>query len=262
MTMNTENQNQIIKCSRCRILKTITEYATNNKTKLLYKSCIQCRESNKKYYKENFEKNKKEREEYSNENNKDFKKCYNCKKIKAISEFYINNIIFKKCNQCTKYDREYKKENANKLKAHRNNINIKIRNNVNSRIIKVIKNKLPDYKIYLGCDITEYISYLESLFKDGMSWDNYATLWNIDHILPLKPKIGISQEETIKRLHYMNTQPLYCIENMIKQNKETFDQEISKIFENKLKVEQEEEYAEIIFIDEHEVINEIIDTYL
>ena len=210
------NENQIIKCTRCHNLKSITEYTINIKTNILYKCCEHCREYRKQYYKENS---------------------------------------------------EYEKDYSNKYHL---DIKNRIRSNVNNRILSVIKNKLPDYKIYLGCDITDYLTYLESKFKDGMSWDTYGTLWNIDHIRPLKPKVKISQEETIKRLHYSNTQPLYCIENMIKTNKETIQDEICKNFENKLKEEQEEKYAEIVFIDEDEndvikednVINTIIDTYL
>jgi len=95
-----------------------------------------------------------------------------------------------------------------------------------------------------------------------MNWDNYGSLWNIDHISPLKPKIKISEEETIKRLHYSNTQPLYSIENMIKRNKEIFEEIFEEEVEEDLEEVEEEEYAEITFIDEDEVIQVIIETYL
>ena len=51
-----------------------------------------------------------------------------------------------------------------------------------------------------------------------MNWDNYGTLWHIDHIVPLKYK-NPTVEETVQRLHYTNTQPLYAIENMRKCNR-------------------------------------------
>ena len=44
-----------------------------------------------------------------------------------------------------------------------------------------------------------------------MSWDNYGE-WEIDHITPLRFRDGgvlPSMEETIDRLHFTNTQPLW-----------------------------------------------------
>ena len=37
---------------------------------------------------------------------------------------------------------------------------------------------------YLGIEIPEYRDYLENLFEEGMSWDNYGE-WEIDHIIPI-----------------------------------------------------------------------------
>jgi hypothetical protein len=223
--MNNENENQNIKCIRCKKLKSTTEYTINIKTNLLYKQCQYCKEFVKEYKRENKEKIKIKRKEYYNANSEKSKD----------------------------YTNEYYKD-----------INNRIRNRVNRRIRDVIKNKLPDYKFYLGIDMNEYIPYLELKFKDGMNWDNYGSLWNIDHIRPLKPKVKISQEEVIKRLHYSNTQPLYCIENMIKRNKEIIEEAFEEAFDNKVEEEEEEEeeYAEITFIDEDEVIQVIIDTYI
>jgi hypothetical protein len=200
-------------------------------------------------------------------------KCASCRKLKTKNEYTINiktNILYKCCKQCNKYYKENKEQIRKQQNEYCNeyfkNINNRIRNRVNCRINTVIENKIRDYKFYLGCDINEYILYLESKFKDGMNLENYGSLWCIDHIRPLKPKIKISQEETIKRLHFKNTQPLYCIENLIKFNKETVQETIQEIIENKEEQEEQEEeeqeYAEIIFIDEDEVLQVIIDTYL
>ena len=70
---------------------------------------------------------------------------------------------------------------------------------------------------YLETNITDYKEYLADQFKPGMTWDNYGT-WEIDHIVPLKynkPDL----KETIKRLHYTNTQPLWKYENQSKGNR-------------------------------------------
>jgi len=53
---------------------------------------------------------------------------------------------------------------------------------------------------------------------EGMSWDNYGTDWQIDHIIPIKYD-NPSLEDVIERLHYTNTQPLHATENMAKGNR-------------------------------------------
>jgi hypothetical protein len=75
---------------------------------------------------------------------------------------------------------------------------------------------------YLGCDMETYKTYLESKFKPGMTWKNYGEKWQIDHIIPLRyRKDGIEPvlDDVIERLYYLNTQPLWSVENMAKSNK-------------------------------------------
>jgi glutamate synthase domain-containing protein 2 len=68
---------------------------------------------------------------------------------------------------------------------------------------------------YLGCDKEFLRKHLESLFVEGMSWDNYGSKWHIDHILPLSVE-GITEEEIYKRNHYTNLQPLWADANIRK----------------------------------------------
>ena len=51
-----------------------------------------------------------------------------------------------------------------------------------------------------------------------MSWDNYGTIWHIDHIVPIKYK-NPTLEEVMERLHFSNTQPLRATKNMAKGNR-------------------------------------------
>jgi hypothetical protein len=37
---------------------------------------------------------------------------------------------------------------------------------------------------YLGCTTDEYIKYVESLFIEGISWENYKTKWDISIKVP------------------------------------------------------------------------------
>ena len=68
----------------------------------------------------------------------------------------------------------------------------------------------------LGCSLDFFINYLKSLFKEGMTLDNYGK-WQIDHIIPLST--AEKEEDVIRLCHYTNLQPLWDYENRQKSNK-------------------------------------------
>lgn len=70
----------------------------------------------------------------------------------------------------------------------------------------------------VGCSWQELRSYIEAMFKPGMSWENYGE-WHIDHILPLSSFNLLSQEDLAKASHYSNLQPLWAKENLSKKDK-------------------------------------------
>ena len=65
----------------------------------------------------------------------------------------------------------------------------------------------------LGCTYGELYTHIESLFTEGMTWDNRRK-WHIDHIIPLAS--ATNEEELIKLCHYTNLQPLWAIDNLKK----------------------------------------------
>jgi len=69
-----------------------------------------------------------------------------------------------------------------------------------------------------GCSVIEIRIYLESLFKEGMTWYNYGK-WHIDHIIPCSSFDLTKVEEQEKCFHYTNLQPLWAIDNLRKSNK-------------------------------------------
>ena len=74
---------------------------------------------------------------------------------------------------------------------------------------------------YYGIDL---IAHLESLFIDGMSWDNMGE-WHIDHVRPkswytLTDANGnVIEEEVRKCWALSNLQPLWAKDNMHKGNR-------------------------------------------
>lgn len=100
-----------------------------------------------------------------------------------------------------------------------NDIHYLLRQKISDRIRKAIKNAY-GYKSkscfqYIGCSIPEIRNYLESNFKEGMSWDNYG-LWHIDHIKPcaLFDLTDLNQQKIC--FHYTNLQPLWARDNLSK----------------------------------------------
>jgi hypothetical protein len=58
----------------------------------------------------------------------------------------------------------------------------------------------------LGCDIQFFKNYIEEMFIDDMSWENYGKVWDIDHKIPLAS--ATTEEEVLRLNHYTNLQPL------------------------------------------------------
>jgi len=109
-----------------------------------------------------------------------------------------------------KVKRHRKKNWINKNKSYHVNyfkkrkqidINFKLRCNLASRLNTVIKSN-PKYdttKHFLGCSIVFLKQYLQSKFKEGITWDNYGRkkgikCWEIDHIKPCC-KFNLSKPE-------------------------------------------------------------------
>jgi len=69
--------------------------------------------------------------------------------------------------------------------------------------------------IILGTDWSVVKSHMESLFKEGMTWNNHGE-WHIDHIIPISS--GKTEDEVVKLCHYSNLQPLWAEENLLKSN--------------------------------------------
>lgn len=73
----------------------------------------------------------------------------------------------------------------------------------------------------LGCNRDTLKAHLQSLFKAGMTWENYGRAgWHIDHKIPLASFSDMTDPaQQRKAFHYTNLQPLWAIENMSKGKK-------------------------------------------
>jgi 5-methylcytosine-specific restriction endonuclease McrA len=139
-------------------------------------------------------------------------RCKTCKKEYMSLEGY-GKWNYKYSN--SKYHKIWQEKNKKhvneyKKKRYENNPKLKLQQSIRVRINTFLKNKTDSTNKYLGCSFKEYNVYLEQQFGKNMSWENYGSYWEIDHIIPLS-KGG--------SFHYTNTQPLTVTENRVKSNK-------------------------------------------
>ena len=79
----------------------------------------------------------------------------------------------------------------------------------------------------LGAEIHVVYEHFESLFVDGMSWENMGK-WHIDHIIPLST--AITEEDVIRLCHYTNLQPLWAEDNLKKSNKLDWSKSLQSVY--------------------------------
>ena len=74
---------------------------------------------------------------------------------------------------------------------------------------------------YFGYSLKEFKAHVEAQFTNGMTWQNYSILWEIDHIFPIAEFIrnGVTNHKIIHAL--INLRPILKSENRKKQAKIT-----------------------------------------
>ena len=71
----------------------------------------------------------------------------------------------------------------------------------------------------LGTSIEEARLFIESQFKEGMNWDNWAhDGWHLDHIRPCASFDLTDPEQQRQCFHYTNLQPLWAEDNLRKSD--------------------------------------------
>lgn len=105
----------------------------------------------------------------------------------------------------------------NRLKT---DINFRLKHNLRVRIHDAIKNRIKSESTIqlIGCSIDNLKQYLESQFKNGMTWSNYG-VWEVDHIRPCCTFDLSEISEQKKCFNYTNLQPLWKKENRSKAKK-------------------------------------------
>ena len=116
----------------------------------------------------------------------------------------------------------WRAENPEKFKEQkrkeRNTPHDKLRRIVYGAFKRIGQGKPTDTLALLGCTWEEAKAHMESLFLEGMTWENHGE-WHIDHIRPVASFKGASEEELKQMNHISNLQPLWAIDNIKKGDK-------------------------------------------
>ena len=141
-----------------------------------------------------------------------------CRKYKAENKEKINaqRQIYRRDNK----EKIIESQQKYLAKKRKTDVGFLIKENLSRRLRHFINgsNKSKTTKELIGCTQEELIKHLESMFKQGMSWENYGK-WHIDHIKPCSLFNLELEEEQLECFNYKNLQPLWAIDNIKKGNK-------------------------------------------
>lgn len=185
---------------------------------------------------------KEEKEFYKNKNFKDGLQydCKLCHQQEGKENYLLNaqKIItrtnkYRKEHLCN-YRKYVKNWELNNSEKHKSRVKIRdAKNNhtekgrLNNTMSVYIAKSLHGTKAgkrwedLVGYTVDQLKRHLEKLFKEGMSWDNYGKVWEIDHKIP----VAVFNYEKPEHLDFKlcwdikNLQPLECSKNRSKQDK-------------------------------------------
>lgn len=107
------------------------------------------------------------------------------------------------------------KDKLNKQKAERrqNDENFRLKENIRCLINAKLRNqnvkKSAKTEALIGCKFEEFKKYIESLWLSEMSWDNWGTEWEIDHIYQCNWFDLRDKEQQMICFNYKNQRPLW-----------------------------------------------------
>lgn len=178
------------------------------------------------------------------------KTCLTCEETKPIAEYRYQKDYKKsgyttssKCKTCfseqvkankKRYYQANKERHAEynadpEIKARRNqrqkerkktDLHFRINESLKVRIHEILRGyKNCRSSALLDCTRDHLLMWLEANFDDSMTWDNFASYWHIDHVIPVSFFDNTNQEQQRLCFHWSNLRPLRKELNISKSNK-------------------------------------------
>ncbi len=214
-------------CSECRKIIYEQESSKNHKwleldnwrkekQKLLENGLKYCGKCDNEKPVEEFSFNKEKTDGYN-------PNCKNCVNNRSKEHYEINKENRRK--QISKW----REKNPNRVKEYnrnwgrekrKTNIQYRIKSSLRGRIRELIHTKDRSKGLMiktLGCTIPDFIKYLELLWADNMSWDNYGK-WEIEHEICCNVfDLSDIRQQNIC-FHYSNLRPMWANDNYRKSD--------------------------------------------
>ena len=206
-------------CTNCNKNKNINDFGTRKRESgkiYILKNCKECEKIRKKQpeYKKKVSENRKNKYE----NDEKYKNCM----LERAGNYYKQNVDKVK-NYQSKYHKKpeiINRRNKKRYDRRQTDEEYKIYCNISSRIHKLLKsNKIYRTNKYIGCTPKFMKQWLEWQFDSKMSWYNYATYWQIDHVIPCASFKLNSEEEQLRCFNWKNCRPLESLTNNSKKAK-------------------------------------------
>ncbi len=230
------------KCNTCEVEKELDCFGNNKRNIDGIEN--KCKECYKKERKQNRDKLRESQKKWREKNPEYMKKYEQSEKRKNYQKEYYreNSELYKdrtKKRRKENPEREkearnkYREENKEKLneyhrkwKENKRNTDIqyKLQSNMSRRIRYELNTLLKGKKTkrtteYIGCSIEELKAHLEKMFTTEMSWQNYGSVWHIDHKIPCATWNFENAFENRCCWNYRNLSPMLASENQSKHDK-------------------------------------------
>lgn len=206
-------------CTLCHNEQSLSSFFKHNKNKDgLTSWCKKCSSQKSEEYRTKHEDEIREQRKQARVNNKETKKeidrryyAKNKEKIKnQVREYRLGHKEL-----CNTYRRTYDKNRREK------DTHYKMMKYLRTRNYKALKGKKKPRSLEKNCGFSGLLmDYIETTFySDQMTPDNYGSVWELDHILPLASFDLTDPVQYVKANHYTNLQALLVDDNKEKSGK-------------------------------------------
>lgn len=203
------------KCTHCELEKELSEfYMQNNKYISICKTCIiEKAKQNYRLKHPNIKKQKLTPEEQREKNRKDkqiYKITHREKYLAEKRRYYE-----KHKDKIKEYNIQYKRKKNN---GQLYNWQAFIRNKLYRFVME--KNAAPVIEFFIQCPRNQFKEYLESLFEEGMTWENYGrgksdeNKWQLDHYIPISYFDLTNAKQALICWNFRNLRPSWLRDNL------------------------------------------------
>lgn len=190
------------KCPSCNEIKPYNEYGKNKNVYLGVASmCKKCKSERDRQYRND----PKHREK-------------NLNKKKEYYERTKHTERHKENQKRNQEKRDYKIEHIKRKEDEFSRFKDMVRKSVNSVFTRIDKKwikKDTKTEILLGANFFVVKEFIERQFIEGMTWENYGSVWHFDHTIPLDAA-DKDKDKVIELCNYKNLSPMFCKENLAK----------------------------------------------